>query len=173
MENISLNKFENIEAKNIGLSDSLGILKLNISENGYDAWNTFANDNPDNYFQHTVNVNVSTLDIELMDIDKTRITLVKIDVEGWEKFVLNGAATFLSDYSPILMVEFTETEYIHCWDLVQDIYDMLHVQGYKWYTYKDDKLLPAKKEIALSHENLIACRDVSLIRKRCKWQNKN
>lgn len=165
-ENISLNNFRNIEARNIGLSDTNGILKLNISESGYEAWNTFAGNSQDNYFQKAVEVNVSALDDELTGIDKSKISLLKIDVEGWEKFVLKGASRFFSDYSPVLMIEFTEANTFSAGYLVQDIYDMLQEIGYSWISFREGKLFPAEKKLHYPYENLIACRDITSVEKR-------
>src|SRR5690606_19004116 len=42
IENVRLNNFKNIDSRNIGLSDKSEELNFYISENGYDAWNSFA-----------------------------------------------------------------------------------------------------------------------------------
>ena len=88
-ENLKLNKLQNIDSRNIGLSDKKGELTFYVSTNGYDAWNSFA-PSQDNKLESSIQVPVSTLDRELLNINKSKIKLVKIDVEGWEKFVITG-----------------------------------------------------------------------------------
>ena len=94
VSNIKINNFTNIDAFNVGLSDKSDTLDLNISENGYDAWNTFAKVENEK-FHKKIAIKVNTLDKALENIAKEKIRLVKLDVEGWEKFVLLGGKNFL------------------------------------------------------------------------------
>lgn len=154
-ENSQLNGFKNIECRNIGLSDKKGTMSLHTSENGYDAWNSFA-PGTDNKLGRTIEVEVSTLDEELEDLDKDRIKLVKIDVEGWEKFVLLGGETFFKKYSPYVMIEFTELNTFNAGYPVHDIYDILVDWGYKWYRMESNELVPESRKFRYPHVNLIA-----------------
>lgn len=153
--NLSLATINNIELKNIGLSDSIGKLKLNISGSGYDAWDSFASEH-ESKSTNTVEVQVSTLDDQLVNIDKNKISLVKIDVEGWEKYVLLGGESFFKKYSPTLLVEFTEKNTKAAGYEVTQIYDLLVEWGYEWYTYKNGKLIPSRRKLSYPDENLIA-----------------
>lgn len=153
--NIELNEFINIEARNIGLSDSAGSLQLKVSGNGHDAWNTFAEDLTGK-FNQTVSVPVHTLDEQLNDVDKSQISLIKIDVEGWEKFVLMGAREFLNTHSPALMIELTQANSEAAGYNVHEIYDLLVSWGYSWYRFKDGHLLKEKRKERYPDDNLIA-----------------
>lgn len=157
-ENVELNKFENIDIRNIGLSNSSGNLSFFVSQNGYDAWNSFA-PSQDNKLESSIRVPVSTLDIELKDIDKSKIKLVKIDVEGWEKFVLYGGKDFLVKYNPIVMVEFTEENAFNAGYAVHEIYDLMQVFGYVWYTIKNGELIAETKKLYYPYNNLIAIKN--------------
>lgn len=155
LENVELNNFKNIECRNKGVSDKKEMLEISISSSGYDAWNTFAPGDSDK-FHKTVSVEVNSLDDELKDIDKKRIKLIKIDVEGWEKFVLLGAEDLLRNYNPIFMMEFTESNTFAAGYMVQELYDMLVEKGYEWFKYKDDTLFPESKKLHYPYDNLIA-----------------
>jgi FkbM family methyltransferase len=154
-ENISLNDFRNIDARNIGLSIEKAELTFYVSNNGYDAWNSFAQ-SQDNKLESSIQVPVSTLDFELKDIDKSKIKLVKIDVEGWEKFVLYGGKDFLVNYKPIVMVEFTEENTFNAGYPVYEIYDIMQGFGYEWYRISNGKLVKEVKKIHYPYDNLIA-----------------
>ena len=154
-KNIALNGFTNIKAKNMGLSDKKGKLDLQVSENGFDAWNTFAKKENER-FQHKTSVEVSTIDNEFTEIDKSRISFVKIDVEGWEKFVLKGGTSFFQNYSPVVMVEFTETNTFDAGYFVQEIYDIMVEFGYRWFRNKNGQLIPEEKKLRYRYDNLIA-----------------
>lgn len=95
--NVRLNKFEEIiKCNNIGLSDKKEYLKMNISSNGYDAWNTFALPVND-YYDKQIDIPVVPFDLFLQsnNIRIKDISLIKVDVEGWEVFVFKGAENSL------------------------------------------------------------------------------
>lgn len=158
-ENIALNRFGNIKAHHMGLSNEEGTLTLNVSESGYDAWNTFAS-YKDDKFQKIEEVAVSTLDIQLSGIDRSKIALVKIDVEGWERYVMQGAQHFLKDYSPALMVEFSEANTFAAGYFIQEVYDILADWGYRWFRYLKGELIPEEKKLHYPYDNLIATKDL-------------
>lgn len=154
-ENISSNNFTNIDSRNIGLSDKKGELTFYTSKNGHDAWNSFA-PSQDDKLEKEIKVEVSTLDYELLDINKTLIKLVKIDVEGWEKFVLNGGRDFFVNFNPIVMVEFTEENTFNAGYSVYEIYDIMQSWGYSWYRIINGELVREVKRMRYPYANLIA-----------------
>jgi FkbM family methyltransferase len=158
LENIELNQFFNIEAKNIGLSDNEGTLQMQQSQTGFDAWNTFVKSSSEK-FQQTISVPVSTLDKTIEGLNKEKISLIKLDVEGWEKFVLLGALNFLSNYSPVMIVEFTETNTFSAGYFVHEIYDLLETLGYKWYTYENGRFIQDPIRLSYPYNNLIATKN--------------
>jgi FkbM family methyltransferase len=158
IENVKLNDFKNIHIKNLGLSDKQGKLNFYVSNNGHDAWNSFA-PSQDNKLESSIEVPVSTMDIEFKDIDKSKIKLVKIDVEGWEKFVLYGGKDFLVNYNPTVMVEFTEENTFNAGYPVHDIYDIMQNYGYVWYTLANGKLVKETKKMYYPYNNLIAVKN--------------
>jgi FkbM family methyltransferase len=157
-ENVKLNDFKNIDIRNLGLSDKQGELTFYISNNGHDAWNSFA-PSQDNKLESSIQVPVSTLDIELINIDKNKIKLVKIDVEGWEKFVLFGGKDFLVSFNPIVMVEFTEANTFNAGYPVYEIYDIMQDLGYVWYRISKGELIKEKKKMYYPYDNLIAIKN--------------
>ncbi|MCB0744927.1 MAG: FkbM family methyltransferase, partial [Ignavibacteriae bacterium] len=154
-ENVDLNGFKNIDCRNIGLSDAPKELTFYISNKGYDAWNSFA-PSQDDKLNDKIKVPVSTLEIQLNTINKELIRLVKIDVEGWEKFVLNGGSQFFVDYKPIVMVEFTEENTFNAGYSVYDIYDIMQNWGYVWYRIVNGKMIEEIKQMRYPYVNLIA-----------------
>jgi FkbM family methyltransferase len=154
-ENITLNAIENSDLRNIGLSNQSGETNFYISDNGYDAWDSFA-PSQDNKLQKTISVAVSSLDKELQQVDKSRIKLVKIDVEGWEKYVIMGGENLFRNYAPIVMVEFTEENTFNAGYAIHEIYDLMVDYGYVWHKVKDGKLIHDPKRLHYPYNNLIA-----------------
>lgn len=176
VENIELNHYEKIiHAYNIGISEKKGNLSLNVSENGYDAWNTFANQD-DPKFSKRVEISVDTLDAFLevhFNKRKEEISLIKIDVEGWERHVLNGAKSLLiTEHAPVLMVEFTESNLFAAGTSCFEIYDMVVSFGYQWYTFDSESNLMVHdpKRIHYPYDNLFAIKNLDAVIKRL---NKN
>jgi FkbM family methyltransferase len=157
-ENLKLNKLQNVDSRNIGLSDKKGELMFYVSNNGYDAWNSFA-PSQDNKLESSIKVPVSTLDSELLDINKSKIKLVKIDVEGWEKFVLFGGKDFFENFSPIVMIEFTEENTFNAGYAVHDIYNVMQDFGYVWHRITKGELIKEDKKLHYPYDNLIAIKN--------------
>ncbi|GCD76952.1 hypothetical protein JCM31826_04340 [Thermaurantimonas aggregans] len=89
MDNVLINKIQDkVKALNIGLSSSKGLLKFTQELDAVD---------------HLVTENeTNTIDVEINSLDSILITeqfpvLIKIDVEGFETEVLNGATITLAD----------------------------------------------------------------------------
>lgn len=159
-ENVELNNFRNIDFRNIGLSDEIGELTFHISDNGFDAWNSFAK-STDNNLAKSIIVPTSTLNFELKNVDKSKIKLIKIDVEGWEKFVLRGGRDLFIEFNPAVMVEFTEVNTFNAGYPVYEIYDLMESFGYSWYIIKDGNLVKEAKKIHYPYNNLIAMKNNS------------
>jgi FkbM family methyltransferase len=107
--NIALNKFKNVESNQIALSDVSQTMEIRASTEGFDGWNSFAKPYMgENYSTETVIA--STWDEWASGKELAgRVTMMKIDVEGWEGKVLKGAQKALGRAdAPVLQVEFTD-----------------------------------------------------------------
>lgn len=154
-KNIQVNNLTQINAFNLGLSNVRQNLDFYVSETGHDAWNSLVKNEGYGVVKQ-IKIPVSTLDQELESVEKGRVKMIKIDVEGWEKFVLLGAESFLKEFSPIVMVEFTEANTFNAGYFVQEIYDLLEGWGYKWYRIDGGSLIPDPKRLHYPYNNLIA-----------------
>lgn len=161
-DNVEVNKLQNVFSFNLGLSDKKEKLKLNVSEDGFDAWNSFAKLDDINY-QKVVEVDVCTLDEFIFDNQIEKIDLIKLDVEGWEKFVLNGGKAFLNAHSPIVMVEFTDSNTFSAGYHVQELYDILQGWGFEWYRYENKELVREIKKLYYPYDNLFAIKDLNSV----------
>jgi FkbM family methyltransferase len=59
----------------------------------------------------TRTVEVRTLDRYAADSELTRVDFLKIDVEGFEFFVLEGAARTIARFHPVILLEYDETRH--------------------------------------------------------------
>ena len=173
LKNLKSNNCYNVKTFNIGLSDNLGVLNFNTSNTGHDAWNSFAklNELSDS---KTIEVEVDTLDDFIAKTKISNISLVKLDVEGWEKFVLKGACKLLeSPSAPPFLVEFTEENAFAAGYYCGEVYDYLMEFGYSWYKYDriNNQLIKQSKQLHYPYENLIAIKSIENCIKRLENRN--
>lgn len=101
-ENLELNKAINIEILNRGLSKEEGSLEFYIDPNC--AVNASLKNVSDSKNVQVVKCPVSTMDIHLKNRSQ-KVDFIKIDVEGGEFFVLQGAMDLLVKDKPMVFAE--------------------------------------------------------------------
>lgn len=101
LRSLLLNRCENVEVSPCALSDYVGngLLQLNDSSELHQMVSAQTEST------HTEAIEVSTLDVEAREHDWARLDFVKLDAEGQEEAILNGAPLFFERYSPLVMFE--------------------------------------------------------------------
>ena len=106
LENILLNKATNVCVLNLAVGDSVGEFDLFRSTTN-DGGLTSLVEKRD--FRQTQVVSMTPLDKMLDTFPSRSVSVVKIDVEGYEYRVIKGAQEFLSHQKPIVIMEFDES----------------------------------------------------------------
>lgn len=104
-KNISMNKLDNIKALNFGLSNSKSVITL--EENPYNLGGSRLIKEVDfkSEIKHKkFKVNTIMLDSIIREVEN-KLTLLKIDVEGFELEVLSGARQFIKEIRPDIFIE--------------------------------------------------------------------
>lgn len=170
LENIEFNNCDNVEVNQLGISDEKTVLSLNLSDDNYfEAWNSFGKPSRgDNFLNEEVKV--TTLDEYFNGIlseNNLQITLVKIDVEGWEKKVVLGFKNLLlKDIPIVLLVEFTEENAKNCNSSTEELYRLLEEYGFKWYKFQNNSIIDEPFSGPYVYSNLIAAKNISVFKKR-------
>jgi len=107
--NVQILVNQNVTLFNMAVSSNTNVVGMNvpICESGLS-----------NYYQASISQNdpcqvrVLTVSLDSLDI-RNRISLVKIDVEGHEKFVIEGMRKLLHRYKPCLVIETESAEVIN------------------------------------------------------------
>ncbi len=137
-ENVALNNICNIFPfqKALGSKSEQKKIYEQIHINKGSA--SFIQPDDDNATHHDVVVDTIDNFIRIMEI--TSVQLIKVDVEGWELEVLQGARHILSEkHAPILCVEYSESFFSHKKKLV-DLYNFIHsVNDYQIFKLKHGK----------------------------------
>jgi FkbM family methyltransferase len=102
-ENISLNKFSNIEAINIAAGDKEENRLIYLS--GADNTGMSSFQKPENYSGKHETVKVVTLDSMSDNLKLPKIDVIKIDVEGNELAALKGMKEILRRVQPYILIE--------------------------------------------------------------------
>lgn len=100
--NLALNpEINQIHALNLGLSNQEGV--LNMGHNGANSGAFRMTTDT----QNSISVPVTSLDEFVSENQITRIDFIKIDVEGYELHVLEGAIKSIGKFKPILIFEYS------------------------------------------------------------------
>lgn len=169
LENIELNKYSNVETHQLGISGKNEILEMNISQDGFDAWNSFSKPTQGSLLKKQ---SVSCIQIDRMDevdSDFYRASLIKMDIEGWELFALKGGEKFFrTENSPTILIEFTDLNAINAGTSCKEVYEYLNYLGYELYEFDEInlKLVHKPLEQQYPYNNLIATKSVKLVNDR-------
>lgn len=160
-ENLHLNKAEElIKPFNLALSSKPDTLDFYLSLDGFDAWNGFTIPQVGSDFKR-LKIACTTLDIFCSVQNLSKIDLIKIDVEGWEYPVLQGAKEVIQKFSPDFLIEFTEENAIAAGNSCNHVFDLLTGLGYTWYEVKPDlSLNEFKRQESYEYSNLFATRNI-------------
>ncbi len=105
--NVDLNGFTNISLYNIALGDRSEKMHLHkMYTNNPGANRILPVDSGNDHEQEEVQV--TTLDAMIEQLPIKRLDLMKVDVEGFEIFVLRGGKKIIQEWKPILFVELAD-----------------------------------------------------------------
>ena len=150
-ENVRLNHLQDrVTLINAAAGRTESVASLTV---GRDAMNSLVAEDTDLAVEE---VQVTTLDAIAGQVGA--ITLVKIDVEGWETEVLEGATRCLTRQRPVLIVEVNDVEGI---EAIQQRY------GYQCVTYDPERNLLELSELSAARgRNALLVPDMSSVQSR-------
>jgi len=163
INNISINQIHNkVKALNIALGSKKGSIAFTST---MDTMNHVATDSDKNI----INVNVDTLDNLLLDNKKP--ALIKIDVEGFETEVLNGAISTINENNlKAIIIELNGSGDRYGYSEMK-IHETLTSVGFNPYFYD-----PITRQIKLTDcfgkNNTIYIRDIDFVKKRLEKAEK-
>jgi FkbM family methyltransferase len=167
--NLLLNRLTNVTAGQVAFSDAPGEAEMYIAAQGLDGFNSMARPSEANY--STEKVRLTTLDAFVAEHGLSgRLTMAKVDVEGWEEHVFAGGRTTLADPSaPVLQVEFSNTARPGANNPAANLYQTLNGLGYRIFDYdlRRRRLVPAEASLAdQEYINLFAIKNPDFVQAR-------
>ncbi|MDP8265649.1 MAG: FkbM family methyltransferase [Candidatus Aceula meridiana] len=151
---IYFNKFVNITVNNCAVGEEAGKEPLFIaSDSAFSSLRSSIECN----FAKKIDVKVITLDDYTSSEGIAKVDFLKIDVEGAEMLVINGATKLLSDVNRrprLMMLELSACHLQKFSSNVTAIVDVLKTHGYHAKILKNNKLLSYNTEDSLMYYNI-------------------
>ena len=105
-KNLSLNNLQNINCKNLAISDENDKL-INFNESINDWESSASHDSF--HKKNTSRIKTTTIDFELKDYDLKDFTLfIKLDIEGSEFRAIKGGLEIIKKHAPIIIIEISK-----------------------------------------------------------------
>lgn len=164
VDNVNINHLKNVACHRLAFSDNDGEAVMTVAKDGYDAWNSLGKPYMgaalDSETVRTLTLDRFVEEHSLFD----KIKAIKIDVEGWEAYVLaGGMKTLSSSQAPLIIIEFTEEAAALANSSCKALFEALCQLGYQMFTLTDGKnnfspLLPLE---TFPNSNVIATKNVA------------
>lgn len=138
IENVALNKFQNVQVFPLGLSDSsfeADLFKPSEGDEGSGMENEglYTRYPLDRRYASTGRARFCTLDSIFSEYGINKLDWIKLDIEGGEVSMLNGARKAIEAFRPRMLVEVNEKSLNAAGYEVADLFDFLQSYGYIAY----------------------------------------
>lgn len=147
-----LQSYNNVVLENKGLSIEEGTASFFIpkTKSGTSPGASIE-ESEDAHLHEKVEIEITTLDKYFFE-NETFPTLIKLDVEGHEKKVLEGGLKLLEACHPAIIME-CENRHLQN-ETVFDVFEILTQIGYKGYFYKNNELVDLDRFEIETHQKL-------------------
>ena len=141
--NIKLNNITNTKTFNFAISDKICIQNLQVcmSHNGL---HTLGNNVKRFHDIKTIEVECHTID-ELFFEKSIPVHFIKIDTEGHEYYILNGAINTIKTYKPLIQLEWNTINMEQCNVNINDLQNFIEKINYEIIDKTDEEVLIRSK----------------------------
>jgi len=146
--NFGRNNFSNITCLNIGLGERASTLKIYELMDNNSGMNRIVLEELDRPFKE---VKIERLDDVLENRNIHHVDMIKMDVEGFEGFVLKGASKILTNSNAKILMETDDAFLKNNGNSARELIDILKGYGYQTF-YRSDK-----KCFIQANDNLDGC----------------
>jgi FkbM family methyltransferase len=152
-KNVDLNHFKNIETLNFGLGNKKGSFSIVVHDELNRGMNRLVENAPS---ENTVLCEVLVLDDFISQNKVNKVDLIKIDVEGFEKKVLEGAYETLKFQRPILFIELDDNNLKDQGSSARDLIKYLEELKYRMVHSEKDISYTSDMGFSNCHFDIIA-----------------
>lgn len=165
--NLKTNGCTNVQPFQCALSNADETRTMQISGAGFDAYNSFATPvRGEGTFQSREVACVSFDSFASQHPAMQKAAMVKVDVEGWEAMVLQGAKKQLSgDAAPVLLIEFNDQAAKSSGQPCSELYRWLQSLGYSMFTFeaRGKRLVPLPHREHYVYDNVLAMKNTAFV----------
>lgn len=140
LESVEKNSLTNVTVYNIALSDHLGNETLYIREENSGGSTLLSLPQMESFHvEYQVSVSLATLDSYLKTFET--VTLIKIDVEGYEYEVFKGGEELIDTYHPTIIMEFSPVFYVQDYEKKpKELIQFLSNKGYIFHDVNEKEI---------------------------------
>ncbi len=149
--NASLNSFSNIELHPLGLGSKPGEVFFEERAIGNPGMNRVTS-NPE---KSTQKIRISTLDSFAEENQLASVSIIKIDVEGYEHEVLKGAVNLLTRNKPLLFIELDDSNLMEQGSSAADFIQFIEAFGYAIEHAETGETITKNNHLKNSHFDII------------------
>ncbi len=145
VKNINLNRLNNVKLFKLALSNYDGEASFYVGGCGRTGANTLSNkfrSKSHVIVERIEKIKVNKMDTFFNDINIPKITLIKIDVEGHDYYVIEGAQKILQKYKPIIIIEILEEGLKIAGSSSIQIFSLLKSLNYKFLFFPEESGTP-------------------------------
>lgn len=156
--NIRLNGFRNVLVENSAVAAAAGLETFHLVRGHQGSWSSLRPPADDVMSKVDIaQVRTVQLDDYVLQAGLPRVDVLKIDVEGAELSVLEGARRILADDGPIVLAEIEERRTRQWGYAAEDIIEFMRGQQYEWYAVTErGGLAPFGARDRQAWDNLVA-----------------
>lgn len=173
-ENIKLNSFTNLTPINKGLGDIINQKLILRQDEGYDDAERYIfpnNTEPDialenvNTIKSEEEIEIDTLDNCLESMNITKVDFMKIDTEGYEYYVLQGATEILKNNPEIIIfMECTALGTARASTSQEKVFDMLRGLGLNIFYWNSQQKKWSDEKMGLFNAGEVwVCKNINLL----------
>lgn len=155
-QNLQLNDLANVRAFRLALSREPAEVELAVAADEHAGQNTLGQFTYPIEMLHKETVTTVRLDDMVAAEGLERLDLIKIDVEGAESAVLEGASQMLRQFRPTLLIEIVETALQYQGRTSEDLLRFLRSFGYFMYCFDEATGRPVPAKAGEFSDNIIA-----------------
>lgn len=161
-DSIQINNFDHVKPNQLALCDHIGEVEFEVFDEP--SVSSIKKQSSTKTAAEIIRVSTTSLDIYSTEIGR-KIDLIKVDVEGAEKLVFEGATSLMSrseSEAPAWIFEYAPNAYAQFGYQTQDLLDLLYQHDYQVYRYSHEtgELSDFSPDVPpLGIINLIAAKD--------------
>ncbi|RYG54372.1 MAG: FkbM family methyltransferase [Chitinophagaceae bacterium] len=150
--NIALNEARNVRALSIALGNKNEVIEIFVDT---------TNDNPGSFNlfakgELNTKIDCRRGDDVIASLELDRVDMMKVDVEGYEQFVLEGLQGMIGRYQPKIVFEFDKNYQLKHANDQFGVFHVLSPFGYRFFLIEDKGLLPFTYDEKLVSADILA-----------------